>query len=104
MACCAFAAFLLTQLLIPVRWAMRHVSGEAPNHSVAWSPALAAAATVAAPARRFRRGFAIVFAAELCLFTGAAVAAGTAATDTATRNDLLSRMHHAICSVTGEAP
>jgi hypothetical protein len=39
MACCAFAAFVLTQLLAPFVWARRHLFGDeqAPNVAVSWS-------------------------------------------------------------------
>jgi hypothetical protein len=39
MACCAFAAFVLTQLLAPFVWARRHLFGDKqpPNVAVSWS-------------------------------------------------------------------
>jgi hypothetical protein len=71
-ACCAFAAFLLMQLLAPFAWLRDRLFGPravAVSASVAWSPS---AVAEAAPARRFgwRRGLFAVAVLELALLAG----------------------------------
>ena len=72
MACCAFAVFLLTQLLAPFLWMRRKLLGETrrDNPAVAWSPG---APTSARPARRSR------FRTALYVVVGLELAAGAAA-------------------------
>ena len=64
MACCAFAVFVLSQLLAPFVWVRRRLFGErtVPNVAVAWSLADAAAAPVA-PQRISPRARRVLFAA-----------------------------------------
>lgn len=81
MACCAFAVFLLAQLLAPFVWVRRALMGDthADNDAVAWAPG---ASVVAHPSRHPRSAlgtaFAVVLGLELAA-GGAAVAWSTAA-------------------------
>jgi hypothetical protein len=95
MACCAFALYLLTQLLQPLRWLRDRLFGAPaaiPSASVAWSPG---AALVPAPVRRVR-GKAVllaIIAAEL-VGVGFAAAAPAAANNAA----LFTEFHESLCS------
>jgi len=65
MACCAFAVFVLSQLLAPFVWVRRRLFGEwtAPNAAVAWSLTDAVAAAPAPPRRISPRARRLLFAA-----------------------------------------
>ena len=65
MACCAFAVFVLSQLLAPFVWVRRRLFGErtAPNDAVAWSLTDAAVATPAPSRRVSARVRRVLFAA-----------------------------------------
>jgi len=72
MACCAFAVFVLSQLLAPFVWVRRRLFGErtATNGPVAWSLTDAVAAGPAAPRRvasRARRWMYAAVAVELAI-------------------------------------
>jgi hypothetical protein len=74
MACCAFAAFVLTQLLAPFVWLRQRLFGAAVpvNHAVGWSPDR----VTAAPAPRLRwarKTFVAAVALELTLTAAAIV-------------------------------
>ncbi len=43
MACCAFAFFLVSQILWPLRWIRAHIPLGVRNDAVSWSPEAAAA-------------------------------------------------------------
>lgn len=97
MACCAFALYLLSQLLLPFA-ALRERLGFAPHHqpsvAVAWSPGQPAAA----PARRLRRYAGPLILAQLAgagIATAAFAATPPEAADTAFEQAL----HTAICSI-----
>lgn len=81
MACCAFAVYLLGQLLLPLAWLRDRLLGPpAPvaSAAVAWSPGLPAAA----PAGHgwLQRGLWLLIGAEaLALLAGAAAARAPAA-------------------------
>lgn len=95
MACCAFALYLLSQLLLPLRWLRDRLFGEPPqtaSASVAWAPGLAAAAP-ARPARGKRLLLAII-AAELA-GVGLLAAAPAAAADDAA---LFTQFHQSLCA------
>ena len=64
MACCAFAVFVLSQLLAPFVWVRRRLFGEhaVPNVAVAWSLGDAGSAPVA-PRRISPRARRVLFAA-----------------------------------------
>jgi hypothetical protein len=121
MACCAFAVFLLMQLLIPFRRLYALVSGSAPdgratpNPAVAWSPYASpqevtgpdtAPAMPALPPMNLKRSLAWVVALELGL--AAAALAGVAyfgpadaATPDARSEWALSSLHGTICGRDG---
>ncbi len=101
MACCAFAVFLLSQLLLPLRWVRDRVFG-APiataNASVIWSPA-----AIAAPVQRrplnWRPVFIVVLLAETAGF-GVAVHAAVTTQPPVARNaqQLFAELHGSLCS------
>ncbi len=103
MACCAFALYLLTQLLAPLGWLRDRLIG-APtataSASVAWSPGATASATatamaIAAPVSR-RRGLLLAILALEIVGAGVAVAAPAALpADDAAR---LAQLHQSLCS------
>jgi hypothetical protein len=65
MACCAFAVFVLSQLLAPFVWVRRRLFGERAkaNSAVAWSLTGARVATNDAAPRRVLRVRALLYAA-----------------------------------------
>jgi hypothetical protein len=72
MACCAFALFVLSQLLAPFVGPWRRLFGKAastPNAVVGWSPSEAMAPAQSAPTRmrhaRARRGLYVLVGVEL---------------------------------------
>ena len=101
MACCAFAVFLLSQLLLPLRWGRDRLFG-APlataNPSVIWSPT-----AIAAPAPRrplnWRPVFIIVLLAETAGF-GVAVHAAVTTPPPVARDarQLFAELHGSLCS------
>jgi hypothetical protein len=101
MACCAFALYLVTQLLLPLRWLRDRLIGAPPqvaSASVAWSPGKAGAA----PGRRSRTGPVLVaiIAAEI-VGVGAAAAPVTPVDEAA----LFIQFHQSLCaSVFGSPP
>lgn len=78
MACCAFAAFLLINLLGPLAFLRRRLFGEAPprNAAVAWRYGDPAATVGAVPVNlraRLRAGAGVILAVEAALVVGAAL-------------------------------
>lgn len=106
MACCAFALYLVTQLLLPLRWLRDRLIGAPPqvaSASVAWTPNMApnmapgmvaatATVTPAGPARG-RRILLAIIAAEL-VGVGVAAAPVAAADDAA----LFTQFHQSLCA------
>ena len=108
MACCAFAVFLLTQLLAPFRFMRDRLIGvpaPALNPAVAWSPGAAAAL----PARGSRLGWrrlaiaAVVADLGIVGLASTPVAAAWLETDrdTATSQSFAAALHNSICSALG---
>jgi hypothetical protein len=101
MACCAFALYLLTQLLLPVRWLRDRLFGaprQTASASVAWAPGM----TVATPARRSRMKPVLlaIIAAEV-LGVAAYAAPATPVAEAA----LFTQFHQSLCtSVFGRVP
>jgi hypothetical protein len=70
MACCAFAAFLLMQLLAPFVWLRDRFFGpraERIDGAAAWSPGGAAVALPAPPRIAWRRGLLFAVAVEVAV-------------------------------------
>lgn len=105
MACCAFAVFLLSQLLMPVRWLMERLGIEEAarvNVSVRWSPAAAPETGVANTMHPLVKGVALAAALEL-LFAGGAIAAGSAIVNrfvSVEPSGFAARIHQTICQIT----
>ena len=100
MACCAFAVLLVSQLLLPLRWVARYFLGEVSNEAVSWSPELNAEPRKVLTQRKWRRGFAIIVAAEeIVLFGGVTVAADAAFSQQHRQGGVFEQMHAVICSV-----
>jgi hypothetical protein len=99
LACCAFAVLLVSQLLLPLRWVARYFLGEVSNKAVSWSPEFNAEPRKVLTQRKWRRGFAIIVAAEIVLFGGVAVAADTAFSQRHSQGGVFEQMHAVICSV-----
>lgn len=98
MACCAFAIYMLSQLLLPLRWVRDRLFG-APatvaSASVAWSPATVAAA----PARRRVSPWLLAVAfAELAGLGVAATAASLSPAPAAPSASFFTALHSSICS------
>ena len=110
MACCAFALYLLSQLLLPLAW-LRDRLGLAPaaeaSASVAWSPYASQPAGPPLPlARRRPRLTRPQFLANLALELGAAGAvAAYARTDPPpeSASQFERTLHEAICSIRSAA-
>lgn len=111
LACCAFAVFLLSQLLAPFAWVRDRLWGApraGPNTAVTWSPGDAAA-----PARRPfrlragpRRAIVLILLLET-VAVGGSVAAATlvARADAGSVERRLERaLHDAVCRATGRTP
>jgi hypothetical protein len=98
MACCAFAVYLLSQLLWPLRWLRDRLLG-APavtaSASVAWSPAAAAAPV--ARKWRWKPALLLLLAAEVAGLGVAATAASVSAPAQPTV-EFLDALHGSICS------
>ena len=107
MACCAFAVYLLSQLLWPLRWLRDRLFGapaQTVSASVAWSPN-ATNATQRRSGWRWKPALLMLLIAEIA---GVGVAA-SAASQTATRADqpsaeLLAALHKSLCSAIGKEP
>jgi hypothetical protein len=70
MACCAFAAFLLMQLLAPFVWLRDRIFGpraERMDGAAAWSPGAAAVVLRAPPRIAWRRGLIFAVAVEVAV-------------------------------------
>jgi hypothetical protein len=99
MACCAFAVFLLTQLLVPFRWVHARIFGEPrsrPNAAVAWSPEAAKGGQerkAGGRSKAFGRGVAIAASLELLLMTGAVFVAS----DAVREPPFIEALHTSIC-------
>jgi hypothetical protein len=112
-ACCAFAVFLLQQLLAPLFLLRERLFGKAPprvNGSVLWAPgAVAAPPPVrlrAAGRPAFRPALVLVLALET-LAVGGSVAAATLATRAAqpsAEQRFLIALHATICHAVGRPP
>jgi hypothetical protein len=107
MACCAFAVYLLAQLLWPLRRLRDHLFGApgiSANAVVGWSPSMTAFST---PKRsRLRRGVVLVVlleAAGLGAVVTAAVAAPAARPPVGTEAQLMTALHSSICSDFGKS-
>lgn len=95
MACCAFALYLLSQLLLPLRWVRDRLFGApaAGSAAVGWTPG--AALAVAAPRRR--RLTPLLGLLLLAEIGGVAAVAATVAAPPA-ETDFLTVLHSSICS------
>src|SRR5258707_15574978 len=97
LACCAFAVFLLNQLLLPFTFIRERVFGRGEarrNDAVAWTPGMAAATPDRRPGR-LRPAMALIVAVEV-LAIGGSVAAATLASRARTASSgqqLLDAMH-----------
>jgi hypothetical protein len=108
LACCAFAVFLLQQLLIPFAFLRDRLFGKPaarPNASVLWSPG----AVSAAPAMRrpaLRPALAIVLVLEILAVGGSVAAASLAASGArpSAEKSFLTALHATICRAVGRAP
>ncbi len=100
MACCAFALYLLTQLLLPLRWLRDRLFGvRAPvaSATVAWSPGVVAAR---ASRPRWRPLVLAIMAAEVAGVSFALASPAAAVADDAA---ILAQLHRSLCAaVTGE--
>jgi len=100
MACCAFALYLLTQLLLPMRWLRDRLFGvPAPvaSAAVGWSPGVVAAR---ASRPRWRLLVLTVMAVEVA---GVSVALASPAAAVADDAAILAQLHRSLCAaVTGE--
>jgi hypothetical protein len=105
LACCAFAVFLLNQLLLPLTFVRDRLWGKAatpPNDSVLWSPGVPAAT---APARRFalRPALVAVLMIEALAVGGGVAAAAVVAHASApsAEQKFLDALHASICHAVG---
>lgn len=101
MACCAFALYLLTQLLLPLRWLRDRLFGapkQTMSASVAWAPGM----PVVPPARRSRtRPVLLAIIAAEVLGVAAYAAPATPVDEAA----LFTQFHQSLCaSVFGSVP
>ena len=99
MACCAFALYLLSQLLLPLRWVRDRLWGEPAatgSAAVGWSPA-AAVAALPRPRRRLAPLLGLVLLAEAAGVAAAAAGVLTPA-PVAAQADFLTALHSSICS------
>jgi hypothetical protein len=103
MACCAFALYLLGQLLFPLRWMRDRLFGPpvaTASAAVGWAPTAAPIVSIAAP-RRWRPALVLLITAEFAgagVVATAAVAAGPVQTTVAHDARLLAALHGSICS------
>jgi len=108
LACCAFAVFLLQQLLAPFAWMARRLWGKPgarPNDVVAWRPGMGVTPTL--PRRfRCRPALALVFAFEALVIGGSVAAATLAARGHAppSEQQFLNALHASICRAMGRSP
>jgi len=107
MACCAFAVYLLAQLLWPLRRLRDHLFGApdiAVNAVVGWSPSMTAHST---PKRsRLRRGLALMVLFEalgLGAVMTAAVAVPAARAPVGAEAQLMTALHSSICNAFGKS-
>lgn len=106
MACCAFAVFLLLNLLAPFGWLRRfrrggsRPNGSRPNRAVAWRYGQETPAPAVAPRPRWRRAVAGVVTVELLAATALAaywLAPAPADHDAAADWDALVALHTVWC-------
>jgi hypothetical protein len=108
LACCAFAVFLLHQLLVPLAWLREKLWGKGTpkaNAAVAWS--LGAPATLTPARRRALRPVVIVVLMLETLAIGGSVAAATIVSRDAgnsTERQFLHALHVSICRAVGRPP
>ncbi|MDB5482131.1 MAG: hypothetical protein JWO83_3184 [Caulobacteraceae bacterium] len=105
LACCAFAVFLLNQLLVPFAFLRERLWGKGmprANPAVAWS---AGASTSAFPARRaaLRPVVILIVLLETLAIGGSVTAATIAAHDArnSTERQFLHALHASICRAVG---
>lgn len=113
MACCAFAVFLLSQILWPVRGLYTRIAGERVyrDPAASWRPdgdtASARNPQPGLPGARFRKRVALLLLAELSLGGGIAGAASAGlwpaaeATDPSSISRTFDALHAPICSALG---
>ncbi len=110
LACCAFAVFLLNQLLLPLTFVRERLWGRGRpgvNAAVTWRPGVPAATPVRAigprPALARRPALILLLALET-LAVGGSVAAGTIAAAHVRdpgEQQLLAALHNSICRAVG---
>lgn len=107
-ACCAFAVFLVQQLLMPVALLRERLFGKAGprvNASVLWAPGVAAAPAERGPAVRpaLRPTLALILAFETLAVAGAGAAAtlATHAARPSAEQRFLIALHASICHAVG---
>jgi hypothetical protein len=105
LACCAFAVFLLNQLLLPLTFLRERLWGKLavrPNDSVMWRPG---APALAAPARRLalRPALIAILMVETLAIGGGVAAATLAARDSQASPEqrFLNALHASICHALG---
>lgn len=105
LACCAFAVFLLNQLLVPVAFLRERLWGKGParaNSAVTWRPGASAAPS---PARRLalRPAVVVVVLLETLAIGGSVAAATILSRDarTSTERQFLDALHASICRAVG---
>jgi len=105
LACCAFAVFLLNQLLLPLTFVRDRLWGKAasrPNDTVLWNPGTPAAT---APTRRLALRPALVAVLMIeTLAIGGGVAAATVvarASQPSPEQKFLDALHASICHAVG---
>lgn len=107
MACCAFAVYLFSQLLWPLRWLRDRLFGapaQIVSASVAWSPNSTNAAQRRSYAR-WKPAVVVLLVAEVAGLGVAASAAGlTAAHSEQPSAELLEALHTSLCSAIGKEP
>ncbi len=107
MACCAFAIYLLTQLLWPLRWLRDRLFG-APaltiSEAVAWSPNSRNATQRRSDSRWKPAVVALLIAEVAGLGVAASAASLTAAHSHQPSAELLEALHESLCSAIGKEP
>jgi hypothetical protein len=110
MACCAFAVYLLSQLLLPLRWFRDQIRGDRPvavNAATAWSPGGATLAFVrSSPSRSADRRplLAAIVGIEAAALLIAAAAMPVPTSAASGEQNLVAALHAPICSALGRQP
>jgi hypothetical protein len=107
MACCAFAVYLLSQLLWPLRWLRERLFGTSispVSQAVAWSPN-ATNAQQRLSGWRWKPALMVLLIAEIAgLGVAASAASQTAARSGQPSVELLEALHKSLCSAIGKEP